>query len=162
MKFSTRQDIEAPINYVFDRTSDFDALERQAMRRGIEVSRADDLGRTQCGMRWNVVFPYRGKSRKIQGELAVFDSPNSYLIQSVSGGVEADFDVEFLPLSRNRTRMIAGLQLSPKTLSARLLVQSLKLAKSSLDERFATRIAQFSNDVQNRYAAMQRQRVSLD
>jgi len=153
MKFSTRQDIEAPISYVFDRTADFEAIERQAMRRGIEVDRIDDLTANRCGMCWNVIFPYRGKPRKIKGELIQYDAPNSYLIQSVSGGVDADFDVELLPLSRNRTRVIVGLQLSPKTLSARLLMQSLKLAKNSLDTRFANRIAQFASDVQNRYRA---------
>ncbi len=152
MKFSTRQDIEAPIEYVFDHTADFEALERQAMRRGIEVARDDDLDCAGTGMRWNVQFSYRGKPRKIKGELTEFDVPNSYLIQSVSGGVEADFDVEFLPLSRNRTRMVVGLQLSPKSLSARLLVQSLKLIKSSLDDRFSNRIAQFASEVQNRYS----------
>ena len=153
MKFSTRQDIAAPIDYVFGRTADFEAIERQAMRRGIAVDRADNLDCTGLGMRWDVVFPYRGKSRNIKGELTEYDMPNSYLIQSVSGGVEADFDVEFLPLSRCRTRVIVGLQLSPKTLSARLLLQSLKLAKNSLDERFAKRIAQFASEVQNRYGA---------
>ena len=79
--------------FVFDRTADFAAIERQAMRRGIAVDRADDLECTACGMRWNVVFPYRGKARKIKGELTEYDMPNSYMIQSVSGGVEADFDV---------------------------------------------------------------------
>ncbi len=159
MKFSTRQDIEAPIEFVFDRTADFDAIERQALPRGIEVSRADTLSGVECGTQWNVVFPFRGKSRKVKGELAEFDCPNNYLIQSVSGGVEADFRVVFLPLSRNRTRVIVGLQLSPKTLSARLLVQSLKLAKKSLDLRFSTRIAQFASDVQNRYFETQGQSV---
>lgn len=153
MKFSTRQDIEAPIGYVFDRTADFEAIERQAMRRGITVDRIDDLDIPACGMRWNVEFDYRGKARKIKGELTGYDSPNSYMIRSVSGGVEADFDVEFLPLSRGRTRVIVGLQLSPKTISARLLVQSLKLAKTSLDARFAKRIAQFASEVQDRYRA---------
>lgn len=153
MKFSTRQDIEAPIEFVFDRTTDFEALERQALRRGIEVDRDDDLMVTGPGMRWNIQFAYRGKPRKIKGELTEFDIPNSYLIQSVSGGVEADFDVEFLPLSRNRTRMVVGLQLSPKSISARLLVQSFKLVKSSLDDRFSNRIAQFASEVQSRYSA---------
>jgi len=151
MKFSTRQDIEAPIEFVFGQAADFAAHERQAMRRGIDVDRADNLDCIETGMRWNVVFPFRGKQRKIKGELTQFDMPNSYVIQSVSGGVEADFDVEFLPLSRNRTRLIVGLQLSPRSLSARLLVQSLKLAKSSLDERFSNRIAQFASEMQNRY-----------
>lgn len=152
MKFSTRQDIEAPIEYVFERAADFDGHARQAMRRGVDVERADELAGVGVGMCWKVRFDFRGKPRHVLGELAEFDTPNGYLIQSVSSGIAADFDVELLPLSRNRTRLKAGLQLSPTTLSARLLVKSLKLAKGNLDERFQRRILQFATDIQGSYA----------
>jgi hypothetical protein len=152
MKFSTRQDIEAPIEYVFERAADFESHARQAMRRGVDVERTDEVAGVGIGMCWNVGFDFRGKPRRVLGELAEFDVPNSYLIQSVSGGILADFDVELLPLSRNRTRLKAGLQLSPKTLPARLLVRSLKLAKGNLDERFQRRILQFATDIQVGFA----------
>ena len=151
MKFSTRQDIEAPIEFVFLRATDFDAYERQALRRGVDIGRDDLLESVGPGMRWTAEFPFRGKTRKLRSELTKFDEPNSFLIQSVSGGVEADFEIEFLPLSRNRTRVRVGLELSPKTLSARLLVQSLKFTKRSLDNRFAKRVALFGGDIENRY-----------
>lgn len=38
MKFSTRKDIEAPLKFVFNRISDFAAIERQIMRRGVELA----------------------------------------------------------------------------------------------------------------------------
>jgi len=37
MKFAAREDIEAPIEYVFSQISDFPALERSALRRGADV-----------------------------------------------------------------------------------------------------------------------------
>lgn len=151
MKFSTRHDIEAPIDFVFQRASDFAGFERQAMRRGIEIERADQCEVKEAGMRWKAAFSFRGKDRKVQAELSDFDMPNSLQIQSVSGGVEAEFDAEFLPLSRNRTRVKVGLQLVPRTLSSRLLIQSLKFAKSNLNKRFDARIQQFGKDVEERY-----------
>jgi uncharacterized membrane protein len=151
MKFSTRQDIEAPIEFVFARAADFGAYERQALRRGFGIGRDDQLKAIGRGMRWKAQFPFRGKVRELRGELTRFDAPNSFLIQSVSGGVEADFDIEFLPLSRNRTRVTVGLELSPKTLSARLFVQSLKFAKRNLDKQFAKRVALFGGNIESRY-----------
>lgn len=151
MKFSTRHDIEAPIDFVFERATDFGGFERQALRRGIEIERIDDLADSGPGMRWNAIFSYRGKPRRINAELTRFEVPNALLIQSITGGVEADMDIEFLSLSRHRTRVRVGLQMSPKSLPARLMVQSLKFAKSSLDARFSKRVEQFGADVENRY-----------
>lgn len=151
MKFSTRQDIEAPIEYVFERASDFGGFERQALRRGIEIERTDDHAQNCTGMCWKANFVYRGKSRNVQAELTQYDVPNAMLIHSVSGGLNADFEVEFLPLSRNRTRVKVGLEMSPKSLPARLLVQSMKFAKSSLDSRFSKRVQQFGTETEDRY-----------
>lgn len=154
MKFSIRHDIKAPIDFVFARAIDFDAHAKQALRRGVEVARTDDLDIVAPGMCWDVRFPYRGKLRTIRGELAQMEHPLNILIQSVSGGIEAEFDVEFLPLSKNRTRIKTGLQLLPKSISAKLLIQSLRFSKSSLDQRFEKRAGYFASDIQNRYARL--------
>lgn len=159
MKFSTRHDIAAPIGFVFVCATDFAGFERQALRRGIDIGRSDAARGVVAGMRWKAQFAYRGKTRKLAGELTRLDEPNSFLIQSVSGGVESDLDVEFLPLSRQRTRVRVALNLAPKTLSARLLVQSLKFSKNSLDARFARRVGQFAVDIEAQFG--QRQRETL-
>ena len=50
MKFSTREDIEAPIEHVWAQISNFDAFERQALRRGAEIARSDSQGAP--GLTW--------------------------------------------------------------------------------------------------------------
>lgn len=148
MKFSLRQDILAPIEFVFDRAANFDGHERQALRRGIEVVRTDDLVGTQCGVTWDASFPYRGKQRRVAGELVRFDQPDGYLVCTASSGLKADFDIELVALARNRTRMKIGLDLRPDTIKARLFVQSLKLAKARLDQRFRRRMEKFALEIE--------------
>jgi len=155
MKFSTRQDIDAPIEFAFAHATDFVSLEMQALRRGIEVARLDDLPDNVPGLRWSAALPFRGKIRKLRAELATYAAPDSFSIQSVSGGIEADFDVEFLSLSREQTRVKVGLELSPKTLSARLMIQSLKFAKARLDTRFASRVGGMAKEIGGRYQRQQ-------
>lgn len=152
MKFSKRQDVDAPIDYAFDQASNFAGFEKQAMRRGIELARADDLATTSTGMRWDATFLFRGKPRKLKAELVAYDAPNAFLIDSHSSGVNAALSVDFMTLSRSKTRIIVGLELRPTNLSARLLIQSLKFAKSNLYSRFEARVENFGKSVEEGYS----------
>ena len=50
MRFTTKQDIEAPLDFVYRTMTDFEGWERAAMRRGAEVERTDKLTRVGPGM----------------------------------------------------------------------------------------------------------------
>lgn len=151
MKFSSHEDIEAPIEEVFGDVTDFQAFERQALRRGAEVQRVDDLIQPGPGMMWDAAFDLRGKRREVRIELTRLDPPNGLLAESRSPGMEGRFEVDLVALSRGRTRLSVTLSLEPKTLSARLLVQSMKLARKSLTRRFRKRVADFATELENRH-----------
>jgi len=70
-----------------------------------------------------------------------------------SGGLTGTFRAECLALSKSRTRVSLTIALEPQTLSARLLVQSLKLAKASLNKRFKLRVAEYAKQMEDRYQA---------
>lgn len=150
MKFSAREDIAAPIDQVFAALCEFETFERQAMRRGADVQRVDTRSEPGVGMKWKTRFSMRGRPREMDVELVRFDAPNEMQFRAVSPGIEAMFSVELLALSRSRTRMAIGLDLSPLNLSARLLVQSLKLAKTTLTKRFKLRVADYSKTLEER------------
>lgn len=150
MKFSTREDISAPIEQVYGALCDFEAFERQAMRRGIDVQRVDPLTQPGVGMRWRVKFSLRGRKRDMELELARFEPPNELFLDIHSTGIDAKFTIELLALSRSRTRMAISLDLTPLNLSARLLIQSLKLAKSNLTRRFKKRVADYAKGLEDR------------
>ena len=61
MELTAHEDIEAPQDRVFAMMADFDTIERQAMRRGLDVTRTGDG--PGAGMAWDVAFQFRGKRR---------------------------------------------------------------------------------------------------
>lgn len=150
MKFSTREDIDAPIDEVFQELCDFEMYERQAIRRGAEVQRTDKRTSPGVGMTWDVSFVMRGKQRDMTLLTDRFEAPNLLGVTAVSTGIEADFALELIALSRTRTRITVGLELKPKNLPTRLLVQSLKLAKGSLTKRFKLRMAEYARTIETR------------
>ncbi|MDJ0826480.1 MAG: SRPBCC family protein [Rhodobacter sp.] len=151
MRFSTREDIEAPIEAVFGAVTDFDGFERQALRRGAEVTRQDTTGKTGVGSEWQVKFAFRGKQRELDARITEFDAPNGYRIDSRTGGLEGVISVDLLQLAPQRTRMQLAVDLNPRTLSARLLVQSLKFAKGTLNKRFSTRVWRFAQGIEDKF-----------
>jgi hypothetical protein len=153
MKFSTREDIEAPIEAVFEMLCDFDSFERAAMRRGAEVQRLDDMRTPGVGMTWAAVFQLRGKRREIELEMVTFDRPSDIVLESTSPGLIGQMRFELMALSRSRTRVLVELEVKPLNLSARLMVQSMKLAKGALTKRYKLRVGEFAKGMEERFAA---------
>jgi hypothetical protein len=154
MQFTSKEDIEAPISAVFAMLSEFEIHERSAIRRGIEVQRQDPTAPIAVGLIWNTRFAVRGKQRDVRLTLVDYEPPNSMQIDADSQGLDARFTVELVALSTNRTRLSAVLDLAPKTLSARLLVQSLKLTKSNLTKRFNLNVADYAKNLEDRHSRM--------
>ena len=150
MKFSSKEDVEAPIAQVFDMLADFGSYERQALRRGIEVHRTDTRAEPGVGVSWHALFDLRGKRREVDVVVSAFDRPDSIHFTSDSQGLQGLVTLELVALSPRRTRLAIEVDLKPKTLSARLLVQSLKLAKKNLTKRFKLRVADYAKGLEDR------------
>lgn len=151
MKFTTREDIEVPANHVFAVLSDFEMFERQALRRGAEIKRVDNLAVKGVGMTWDLAFTLRSKVRELTVEMTEYDMPNRMVFESRSPSLGGHMVVDLVALSPNRTRLSIQIELKPQNLSARLLVQSLKLAKNNINKRFEKRIAIFARDTEEGY-----------
>ncbi len=149
MIFTTKEDIAAPIETVFEAVSDFDNFERAALRRGAKVERVKSQSGQNTRLAWDIEVGYRGKGRKFLAELSEFNSPESYLVTSESSGLGGNILVDLVELSKNRTRLKIELEIKPKTLSARLLIQSVKLAKKSLNKKFKDRVAKFAMSIED-------------
>ncbi|MBV2358688.1 SRPBCC family protein [Thalassococcus sp. CAU 1522] len=154
MQVNAREDIEAPLDRVFAELTDFEAIERRALRRGIEIRRTDGLAGPQAGMAWQTTFRFRGKPRDATVILSEMKAPETLVFTSNSGGLDIVTRVDLVALSRGRTRVSVESELMPKTLSARLLVQSLKLAKGNINTRFRKRVGLYAKELEDRLNRM--------
>lgn len=157
MKFSTKEDLEIPIGDAFEMLSDFDGFERAILRHGAEVTRTDELTSAGEGMAWKTSAPVRGKVRDFDVKLVEYDNPNQMLFEVTTKNMGGTFLVELVALSRARTRLRVELDVRPQSLSARLLMQSAKLARNTLNRRYKTRIAHFATDLEERHKKSLRQ-----
>jgi carbon monoxide dehydrogenase subunit G len=151
MKFSKKEDIEAPIDAVFEMLCDFEMFERAAMRRGAEVQRTDTKTVRGVGMMWRAMFNLRGKRRQVDIEMVTLDKPHEMVLECKSPGLFTTMTAELVALSKTRTRVMVVFDIKPLNLSARLLVQSIKLAKASMTKKYKLRVAEFAKSMEERY-----------
>ncbi|MDZ4393569.1 SRPBCC family protein [Cypionkella sp.] len=156
MRFATKQDIEAPIADVFQILTDFETWERAAMRRGAEVARTDKLRSTAAGMRWSARFSYRSKPRSMELELTQIEVPTLLRFAAIAPSVEGVASVELMELGGKRTRLHLVLDVTPRSLTARLFLQSLRLARARIDRKFDQRTAQLAGEIEARYRAVKK------
>jgi len=150
MKFSGKTDINAPLNATFAAFADFGAFEKLAVRSGVEVARTDDMSAPGRGMMWDIRANYKGKTRKITAELVDYDPPNSLDFAAQTGGFNATIRVELAALSARQTRAFIVFDIRATTLTARIALQSARLAKGKLSKRFKSRLRRFGQDLQDR------------
>ena len=154
MKLATKKDIEAPIAQVWAALSDHEAWERSAMRRGVEVERTDSLTRSGPGMTWRARFAFRGRQRKAEMQITEMAGPALMGLVVQSDAVEVTSKFELIEMSTRRTRMHVTAEVKPRSLGARLFLQSLRLARRKVDRKFDTRISQLAQELEMRAKAI--------
>ena len=149
MKLSTREDIDRPIDEVFAIMADFPAFEERIRARGIDVKRASGPTAPEVGAGWTAPLSWRGRHYQVASELINFEPNACYAVESNVGGVQSIAVVDLVSLARSKTRMFVSVELTPTSLSSRLLIQSLKLTKGSLAKRFKARVATLADEVRS-------------
>ncbi|WP_375261286.1 SRPBCC family protein [Palleronia sp.] len=147
MKLSARTDVAAPADKIFRHLTDFDRIEAAARNRGAEIERLDD-GTAPADAAWRASFPFRGRLRHTEARVVDFEPDEQLALRGESDGLSARVRLELIPLSDRQTRISAIIDLTPATMKARLLVQSLKLARSTLEKRMEGRLRRFGRHVE--------------
>ena len=142
MKFSTRCEVDAPAEDAFAAFADFGRYVRRAEARGATVRVLD-----APVFAWTAGFDWNGKARELAGEVTRFDPPRGFLAELRAGGLEGTLELDVTEVDAARSRVRVAMEWRPVTMPGRILLQSLKLVKGRLDDRFAARVAEFAAGV---------------
>ena len=150
MELKSKKAVAAPRDFVFEQASDFTAFERQALRRGVELRK--EGGPAPLGRSWNASVPLMGRERDIAARVISFDAPQDYTVQGESSGVGIIVRVEAESDGNGGSHLGLSVRLEPRTMPGRLVLQSLKLARSSLETRLSGRLEGYAREIEARWA----------
>lgn len=155
MKFKVSEDVDAPADITWARFTDFSGVEAEVKGRGAELSRVGNWSDPARGCGWRGQVTVRGRLRPITSEISAMDAPERCEIRTSVGGMDAVYDMGFLSLRPDMTRVQVVLDLSAGTLSARLALQTMKLARGRVMQRLQGLLARQGNLAEEDYRRAQ-------
>lgn len=154
MHFVVRRDLDAPADYVFDSFSDFEGFERLATLRGAKVRR---LGGTDPA--WQVQFALNRKPRRLAVRLEEAARPGSMLFDGESKHMNGDLRLDFATLGAERTRLTLRFEMKPVTLTARIMLQTLRLGRGRMTARLHGGLDRLAYGIETRFRAGEPARI---
>jgi hypothetical protein len=156
MKFKVSEDVDAPRRMVWDKMTDFTAMETDARGRGATVIRVGNWTELAEGVEWRGEVTVRGKVRPLSSRVARLVQEDICLIESRIGGMSCVYELSFVSLTPEVTRVAVVLDLSAQTLTARLILQTMKLARGRVMQRLQGIVARQGNAVEAEYRKAKR------
>ncbi|MFO6465773.1 SRPBCC family protein [Jannaschia sp. KMU-145] len=152
MKFVAVEDIAAPIEHVWARVSDLDRFEARIASRVGRMTRSPD-GEPRPGTAWSARAEVAGKKRDVTVTLNQLDGPQRIDLSAATDGMDVGIDVALEAMSPTRTRLTVTTEAKARSLAARLMLQSAKLARQTLAKRYKGRVAEFAQAIETGYGA---------
>jgi len=151
MKFKVAEDIDAPVSVVWERFTDFSMFEDDVRGRGAEISRVGNWDKAAEGVEWRGAVTVRGKRRAVASKVTRMVTEDICVLESRIGGMDCVYEMNFIRLSPEVTRVGLVLDLSPDTLTARLILQTLKLARGRVLQLMQAILARQGNAAEATY-----------
>ena len=147
MKFVATEDIAAPVEAAWARIADFDRFEDRIGRRVEGLTRSPP-GPVEIGTTWRARADVNGKVRAVEVALVRLDAPHAMVLEGGTEGLRVRIEAVLEPLGERRSRLTVATEARARTLSARLLLQSAKLARATMAKRYKARIAALASELE--------------
>ena len=151
MKLTAKTDLEVPAAFVFATLVDHPTWEREAVRNGVEVERPAGSPDSGVGARWNIRGHFKGKARKVLVKIDELTPDQRLALSMDSPSMEGVSRIEVMVLSPRRSRLRTDLEIKPKTLAARLFINTMRLAKGRVQARFEKGLGNLGARIKDRY-----------
>lgn len=148
MQISHTEELDAPIGHVFAACTDFADFKRRAEARGARITRKDDLAAPGVGMAWTIATKLHGRDRLIDVEVVTFDRPEAMALRSITGGLDGLAVLDLREIRGGRTQLGLAIDVKAENFPARLVLQTLKLARTRLTRQLRQRLGAFAKRVE--------------
>ncbi|WP_246184957.1 hypothetical protein [Paracoccus aestuariivivens] len=92
---------------------------------------------------WAIGFDWRGKQRDVDLSVVENAPPEKLVLSGTSDMFDLGIVMTVIPLSLSKSRLIFEVDVRPRGMKARLLLQTAKLSRGQIDRKFAQRIGDF-------------------
>jgi uncharacterized protein YndB with AHSA1/START domain len=150
MDFKATEDIDAPRAAVFAALTDFDLIEERLAKKGVNLDRTAAQEGALQGIAWRAEFCLNGKVRSTDVTLRTVEPGERLIFDGAIDGLDTQARIALSDAPGGTTRLAVSAVLKPCTLSARLVVQSLKLARGKVDASFARWVAEYAAELEAR------------
>ncbi|ARE39397.1 hypothetical protein RGUI_1256 [Rhodovulum sp. P5] len=148
MNILTQAEIAAPIDEVFAALTDVGRFEAAATRRGAEVTRLCTRPEPGKGSTWQIRFDFAGKPYLLEARIADFARPQAITLHAHASGLDGVGAITLEEREPSRTGLAVSVNLRPRTLPARLLLQTIKLARARLTDRMEAAIGRIAQELE--------------
>ncbi len=105
------------------------------------------------GTGWSGEIKLRGRARPVSSQITNFIHEEVIVIESQIAGIQTIYELRFQGINPPMSRVSATLELKTTTLSVRLVIQSLKLARGRVLQRMTGYLVRRANEVEAEYRA---------
>lgn len=151
MKFVATEDIAAPIETVWAQVADLEGFEARASRRVGGITRTPP-GPAAEGTQWTGKAEVMGKARAVTVTAMTLLAPTQLLAEAKTDGMVVTIDVALSKMNPNLTRLTVTTDAKARSLAARLMLQSAKLARTTMAKRYKSRVAEFAVRIEAKHA----------
>lgn len=152
MQFKHSQIIDAPVDYVFARATDFQKFESHSGKKGFSFKRQ---GRQpiRIGTRWNITVPFRGRKRRFSAELSEMAPPRTVSYKSTSNKYSAALSLSFTPIGAGMCKMDMLVVAQSRSFTTSLVFNSIRLARRRINKRIAKTMDEFAKRIAEDYSS---------
>lgn len=151
MIFETREELDVPRDFAFSRFADFTRYEDAARSYGADIRRVNGFARIAEGVSWRGSVVVRGKTRGVEATVTRLQRPEHARMDTSVGGMAVGVDLFFEEIGPDRTLVRVCAQLKATTLAARLILQTVKLARKKIQDKIDSRVVALANQYEAEY-----------
>lgn len=150
MQFKHSQIIDAPVDYVFARATDFKRFEAQSGTKGFKFAR-HEKSPIRIGTRWHITVPFRGRGRKFSAELSEMIPPRTISYKSTSNKYSAALSLKFTPVGAGKCQLNMLVVAQSRSFTTSLVFNSIRLARRRINKRVTTTMEEFAVRISEDY-----------